>query len=155
MHDYNAVDISHSLSMDFSFVFETNTHAHNHTCTCQPKCTHKNVATIIFRFQWNQLLQFALHELQQSYYTHLFLILLKNSFFYHSIEIWNVFVCFALHSEWTVTSILHTSKKNVSLFVDSLVRFQVRFAFRLQFLSRWFMHVYSIRWRRNKNEIET
>lgn len=159
MHDYNAVDISHSLSMDFGFVFETYTNTHMHTTTTHAHASrnaHTNTSLQLY-FGFNETNCCNLHCTNcNSHIIHIyFLFYWKTLFFYYSIQMWNVFVCFMLHSEWTVTSILHTSKKKCFLVCRFISWFQVRFAFRLQFLSRWFMHVYSIRWRRNKNEIET
>lgn len=43
MHDYNAVDISHSLSMDFSFVFETNKHTRTQPHMHKPAEMHTQI----------------------------------------------------------------------------------------------------------------
>lgn len=98
MHDYNAVDISHSLSMDLSFVFETYTQPHMH----MPAEMH----TQIRRYNYISVSMKPIAAICTAriatviLYTHLFLILLKKLFlFNHSIQIWNVFVCFVLHSD--------------------------------------------------------
>lgn len=79
MHDYNAVDISHSLSMDLSFVFETYTQPHMH----MPAEMH----TQIRRYNYISVSMKPIAAICTAriatviLYTYLFLILLKNSFY--------------------------------------------------------------------------